>query len=158
MDTIEKTREEKMKIRKAIKKDFNQIVDLALKLWPNHSREELEKEFASLFNKKDEIIFVAISPSEEIIGFASASIRRNNLPGVSCYPAGYLEGIYIEPEFRKNNLAKKLVSEVEKWARLNQCKILVSDSELNNLVSQKFHNKLGFKETKRLVFFEKKIK
>jgi len=146
-----------IKIRKATKKDLNQIVNLALKLWLNHSQEKLEKEFANLFNKKYKIIFIAVS-SNKIVGFATASIKRSNTSGVTIYPTGYLEGVYVEPEFRKKNVAKQLVLGAEKWVKLNNCKFLASDTELKNLISQKFHKKIGFKETKRLVFFQKRIK
>ncbi len=147
-----------MKIQKATKKEFKSIVNLALKLWPNHSRNQLEKEFLEIFRKKNEVIFIAIIPSDKVVGFATASIKKNNVPGVKFYPVGYVEGIYVKPEFRKKDIAKKLVKEVEKWSKLNKCKILASDVELKNVTSQIFHKKIGFKESDRLVFFEKQLK
>jgi aminoglycoside 6'-N-acetyltransferase I len=67
----------------------------------------------------------------------------------------FLEGIYVEPAFRRTGVARQLVQAVEDWAKLAGCSELASDTDIANVASQQLHNALGFSETQRVVYFRK---
>ena len=65
--------------------------------------------------------------------------------------------LLVKPNFRKSNVAKELFNVCESWALQNSCTEMGSNTWLDNLESQKFHEKLGFQEDDRIVHYIKKI-
>ena len=93
----------------------------------------------------------------EIIAFAQCQLRYDYVEGTNSSPVGYLEGIYVEPMYRKQGIAKKLLEECEKWSLKKGCTEFASDCELNNSISFNFHLSVGFEEANRIICFRKKL-
>ena len=91
------------------------------------------------------------------VAFAHCSLRFDYVEGTSSSPVGYLEGIYVEPDFRKQDIAKQLVNTCENWAKEKGCMEFASDCDLPNEDSYKFHLKIGFKEANRNIHFTKEL-
>lgn len=77
--------------------------------------------------------------------------------GTSSSPVAFLEGLYVRPEARNRGIARGLVEAVSEWALSRGCSELASDTQLENLASQAVHERLGFVETERTVFFRKSL-
>jgi aminoglycoside 6'-N-acetyltransferase I len=90
-------------------------------------------------------------------GFANISIRKDYVEGSNSSPVGYIEGIYVKPEFRKQGIAKNFVEMAEDWSRDRGCKELGSDTEIENVESQKFHRRIGFTRESTIMHFIKAI-
>ena len=73
-------------------------------------------------------------------------------------PVGYLEGLFVKGEARGQGVARLLVGAVSEWAAAHGCVELASDTQPENLVSQAVHQRLGFVETERAVFYSKSLK
>lgn len=52
---------------------------------------------------------------------------RTNLPEAPNEKVGYIEGLYIIPEFRGQRLTKLLLRTAQSWARQQQCTAFASD-------------------------------
>lgn len=146
---------DKEMVKVATKEQLDDLVNLAYLLWQT-DRKELITEINSLLNNKDAVFFIKYFEGEAI-GFAQCQLRRDYVEGTESSPVGYLEGIYISPNFRNLGFARQLVEVCEKWAREKGCQEFASDCELDNEQSIKFHNAVGFKEANRIVCFTKKI-
>lgn len=146
-----------MIIQKIKKEDFEDWLEMGLLLWPKHSKSGLKKEFEIVFKSTREETFLGKDDEGNYAGFINVSLRYEYVPGAKSFPAGYVEGIFVKKQYRKKGFAKKLLESGEKWARTKGCKEMGSDTELHNKASQKFHKKLGFKESDILVHFIKKI-
>ncbi len=48
-------------------------------------------------------------------------------------------------------------NQVAQWGRELGCRELASDAAIDNLDSQQMHQRLGFAETERVVFFKKAL-
>ena len=70
---------------------------------------------------------------------------------------GYLEGIFVKSDYRKNCYAKELLLACEIWAKDMGCTEFASDCELDNIGSLKFHIAMGFDEANRIICFKKKL-
>ena len=70
---------------------------------------------------------------------------------------GYIEGIYVQDEYRDRGVGKALVKYAEQWALAQGCIELASDALVENTASHEFHTKAGFREAERTVFFIKSI-
>ena len=67
----------------------------------------------------------------------------------------WIQSVYVHPDFRKNNIYKKLYNEAIKLAKEfeNVCGIRLYVDKDNNIV-QKVYSKLGMKESNYLFFEE----
>lgn len=139
-------------IRRADISDLSVVTDLALKLWPDHDRQELMEELEKILKKEDAAFFL-----EEDQGFAQCQLRYDYVEGTESSPVGYLEGIFVQECFRRIGIAKELLAACEKWAREQGCREFASDCELTNTQSLRFHLGLGFEEANRIICFTKKL-
>jgi aminoglycoside 6'-N-acetyltransferase I len=89
----------------------------------------------------------------EAVAFLSLSLRHDYVEGTDSSPVGYLEAIYVKPDYRNQGIAKELVAFAKKWSIEKGCTELASDCELHNDNSRKFHNKIGFEEANTIVCF-----
>ena len=133
-----------------------EIARLAAKMWDSHEIEELTREFAELLGNPEAAVFLWIADGQPV-GFAQVQLRHDYVEGTDTSPVGYLEGVFVEEEFRKRGLGKALVSACEAWAREMGCTEFASDCELSNTQSLAFHLRAGFQEANRIICFTKKL-
>ena len=143
-------------IRKAEIEDLPIVAELACKLWPDHTVDEMRAEMAEIMIKPDAAYFLVFA-KDTAIGFAQCQLRHDYVEGTDSSPVGYLEGIYVAEEYRKQGVARELLSACENWAKSQGCTEFASDCELDNVQSLKFHLKMGFEEANRIICFTKKI-
>ena len=143
-------------IRKAQVKDLSVIAELACQLWPDHTAPEMRLEFAGILAKPDAAFFLAYE-NENAIGFAQCQLRHDYVEGTDSSPVGYLEGIYVAEGYRKQGIAKELLTACETWAKSKGCTEFASDCELDNTQSLRFHLNVGFEEANRIICFTKKL-
>ena len=143
-------------IQKAEAKDLPMITELACKLWPDHTVEEMRAEFTEIIAKIDAAFFLAYA-EDMPVGFAQCQLRYDYVEGTGSSPVGYLEGIYVAEEYRKHGIARELLTACEGWAKEKGCTEFASDCELENTQSLQFHLNVGFEEANRIICFTKKI-
>ncbi len=143
-------------IRKAESKDLPILSGLTSQLWHDHIVEEMRSEFAEIMAKPDAVFFLAID-GEKPIGFAQCQLRHDYVEGTDTSPVGYLEGIYVAEEYRKQGIARELLSACENWAKTKGCTEFASDCELDNVQSLQFHLNVGFCEANRIICFIKDL-
>ena len=142
-------------IRKARLTDISNLTELALRLWPGHEPEELHCDLAETLKKKDAAFF--LWEEETAVGFAQCQLRYDYVEGTESSPVGYLEGIYVLPEYRGRGIASKLLGSAQNWVREQGCREFASDCELTNEQSLIFHLKMGFREANRIICFAKRL-
>lgn len=145
-----------MTIRKAEIQDLPVLAQLSCKLWPHHTVDEMLTEYGVGIENRDDAFFLAYA-EETAIGFAQCGLRRDYVEGTSSSPIGYLEGIYVEDEYREQGVARALLSACESWAKAKGCTEFASDCELTNTDSLRFHLNVGFEEANRIICFAKRI-
>lgn len=146
-----------IEIRRLVESDSRSWLALRRLLWDQASEGEHLREMLDIFKHPDtQLILVADSGGGNIVGFLEASIRPF-VEDCETDNVGYLEGWYVEPEFRRSGVGGRLVAAAEAWARQNGCVEMASDSEVGNEVSLAAHLKLGYTETSRLVHLRKEI-
>ena len=91
------------------------------------------------------------------IGFCEVSLRRDYVEGTEGGTVGYIEGVFVLPEYRGRHIAKELIKLSENWAKEKGCDEFASDCELDNAQSLQLHLKTGFKEAGRNIHFVKKL-
>ena len=137
--------------------DIGEWLRLRKMLWDGSSDEEHKAEMMDVYEHTEtQFVLVAEVGGGRLGGFLEASIR----PFVEdCHSeqVGYLEGWFVEPEFRRSGIGRALVREAENWARQHGATEMASDAEIGNEMSLKAHLELGYSETSRLVHLRKDL-
>lgn len=143
-------------IRKAQLDDLPVVAELAGRLWPDHVGGELHTELADIIARPDAAFFL-VYIDKVAVGFAQCQLRSDYVEGTETSPVGYLEGIYVADGYRKQGIARELLSACENWARTKGCIEFASDCELGNVQSLQFHLNVGFEEANRIICFTKQL-
>lgn len=146
-----------MKILPIERDDFNEWLNMALKLWPEYSSIEMQEILTEILDSDRETAFIVRDDLGKAIAFMNLSLRYEYVPEATHCPVGYIEGIYVKDEFRDLGVGRTMVEYAERWALDQGCIELASDALVENTASHEFHTKVGFREAERTVFFIKSI-
>ena len=91
------------------------------------------------------------------IGFCEISLRSDYVEGTEGGAVGYVEGVFVLPEYRGRHIARELIRCGEDWARARGCAEFASDCMLDNVDSLRFHLRVVFEETGRNIHFVKRL-
>lgn len=138
-----------MTIRAVNEQTLSIWATFASQVWQTKEQVLIEK----FSNNEFPFEFLYYSQSEEPIAWISLSLRCDYVEGCQAGPVAYLEGIFISPNYRNQGIAEELLNFAEGWAKSRGISQLGSDTELDNLLSQNFHIKHGFREVSRTVHY-----
>jgi aminoglycoside 6'-N-acetyltransferase I len=100
-------------------------------------------------------VFIAESDGEPI-GFIELGLR-NYAEGCRTSPVAYVEGLYVEADYRRRKVGQALVRVGESWAKAQGHRELASDALIENDKSFAAHKAYGFAEVERIVCFRKSL-
>lgn len=143
-------------ICQANQEDSFMVAQLAAQLWTSQTTEEFKEEFDVLLDRSDAAVFLCLA-EDKPVGFAQCQLRYDYVEGTETSPVGYLEGVFVEEEYRNQGYAAKLLAACEQWAKDKGCTEFASDCELENTQSFAFHLRCGFQEANRIICFTKKL-
>jgi aminoglycoside 6'-N-acetyltransferase I len=157
-------------VRLAQPSDCDQLVRFREALWPNASAEEHARETALILEGKLPLTMPLIILVAELVAELAGETSNGTLAGFlevdlrshadGCDPArpvGYIEGWYVAESHRHKGIAKKLLAAAEDWARSQGCVEIASDTWIDNEVSQRVHEALGYEVVDRCVHYRKKL-
>ncbi len=157
-------------IRAAQLSDHEQLLRFREALWPNASAEDHARELTLILEGKaittlPLVIFVAEVVPELIgeasdrtlAGFLEVDLRSHADGCDPSRPVGYIEGWYVAENHRHEGIGKKLLAAAEDWGRSQGCVEVASDTWIDNEVSQRAHEALGYEVVDRCVHYRKKL-
>ncbi|MFZ1784886.1 MAG: aminoglycoside 6'-N-acetyltransferase [Ferruginibacter sp.] len=136
--------------------NLHPLTKLTIEFWQDCNYEEELLNWRQIINVADNYCALA-KLDERYVGFIHMTIRNDYVEGSNTDKTAYLEAIYIKPAYRYKNIATLLVNKSELWAKSKGFSQVASDTEFENLCSQQFHKKLGFKEVSRIVCYLKNV-
>lgn len=125
-------------------------------LWPLLTDRENESESAAILADQAGWAVFVCEIDGGLAGFVEVSLRRY-ADGCDSSPVGYVEGWYVDTQFRRAGLGRKLLAAAEGWARAKGCTEMASDALLDNVDSYRAHCRLGYAEVERQVCFRKSL-
>jgi aminoglycoside 6'-N-acetyltransferase I len=146
---------ERATIRPLHQSDEAEWLRLRLALWPEIELEEQQREMAAIRADLDrQAVFVAECGAGRLCGLVEVSIRRM-APGCRSGRIGYLEARYVDPEWRKQGVGRRLVEAAEASARTVGCREMASDTTPDYPASPQAHASLGYQEVE--LYFRKDL-
>jgi aminoglycoside 6'-N-acetyltransferase I len=149
-------------IRPALPADRDPLTQLRHALWPESSAEDHASELAQILDGKapgilPATIFVAESSDARLLGFLEAGLRSHADGCDPAHPVGYVEGWYVVASERRHGIGAALLRAAEEWARTQGSTEMASDTQLENLLSQRAHASLGFRIAERSILYRKAL-
>jgi aminoglycoside 6'-N-acetyltransferase I len=135
-----------VKVWKAMRSDLFSGLELSF-----HTRE-----IKQILASRDRTCLFVIAPNGNTAGFLEVSLR-NLVDGCMGGPVGYIEAIYLVPEFRGLGLGGVLIEALGQWFASKGCRDMATDTEIDNEDAQEFWSELGFEETWRVVQYRKPL-
>jgi aminoglycoside 6'-N-acetyltransferase I len=131
-------------------------------LWPKTPAEEHAGELTQILEGKPVvttplIILVAEVSSGVLAGFLEVDLRSHADGCNPSRPVGYVEGWYVAENHRHKGIGKRLLAAAEDWARDQGCVEMASDTWVDNKVSQRAHEALGYEVVDRCVHYRKAL-
>ena len=142
-------------IREIRKSDRDVWLSMYRQLFSKYSDDALLAEIDRIFKSGKRSAYMAEADGVAA-GFAEYALR-DYANGCHSQPVPFLEGIWISEEFRSQGIAKALVQFLEEKARRAGFKEFGSDVELDNYPSQLMHERLGFEQTEKVIYYRKVI-
>ena len=147
----------RFEIAEASMPELEDWVRLRARLWPKEPVDVHRREACALLDdSQSNACFLARSAEGEAVGFLEVSLRTW-AEGCRSSPVGYLEGWYVDPEWRRQGVGRALVEQGEGWARRRGCREMGSDAETDNAISWVAHTRLSYQEVERTVNFYKPL-
>ena len=151
-----------VRIRQANPADRDQLAQLREALWPKTAAAEHARELEAILAGNTPgamplVNFVAEGGDGKLAGFAEVDLGSHADGCDPAHPVGYLEGWYVAGEYRGLGIGRRLVSAAETWARGQGCREMASDTWIDNELSQRCHEALGFEVVDRCVHFRKRL-
>lgn len=125
-------------------------------LWHDESPSAHARAVAAIVADRDAWGFIAESIDGTPAAFAEVSIRKY-ANGCDSQPVPFLEGIFVEPRFRRRGAGARLIAYVEAFLTARGFNELGSDALIDNRESHAAHHGWGFCETERVVYFRKTL-
>ena len=143
-------------IRKMETGDCAAWAKMRAELWPDETAQVHAIEIETLVARADVWNFIAETAEGESAGFAEVALRPY-ANGCDTRPVPFLEGIWIEPRFRRQRLGAHLMAHIETFLVARGFREIGSDALIDNRVSHAAHLGWGFSETERVVYFRKAL-
>jgi aminoglycoside 6'-N-acetyltransferase I len=148
-----------VRVRPVLREDAAAWLRMRKTLWPEENggghAQEIEDFLAGRL-KMPLAVLVAVDDDDRPIGFVELFIRTYAEDCLTDRVA-YLEGWYVEPEYRRQGVGRALVEASERWGREQGCSEFGSDAVIDNDVSAAAHVALGFVETAQIRCFKKNL-
>lgn len=149
-------------IRLAELSDCDQLVRMRAALWPKTSVEAHTREVTHILEGKAVatmplIILVAEVRNRVLAGFLEVDLRSHADGCDPSRPVGYVEGWYVAEDYRHQSIGKNLLAAAENWARNQGCLEVASDTWIDNTISQRAHEALGYEVVDRCVHYRKTL-
>jgi aminoglycoside 6'-N-acetyltransferase I len=149
-------------IRLAEMSDRDQLVRMREALWPKTSAEEHAREVVKILKGEAVvtlplIILVAEASDRILAGFLEVDLRSHADGCDPSRPVGYVEGWYVAENYRHMGIGRKLLAAAEDWARSQGCVEIASDTWIDNEISQRVHEALGYEVVDRCVHYRKTL-
>jgi aminoglycoside 6'-N-acetyltransferase I len=150
------------RIRRAQSSDRDALIELRAALWPEATVDGLAKELDEIFVNGTNgtlpmAIFVVDDENGAVAGFIEVGLRSHADGCDTRLPVGFVEGWFVAEPFRNRGIGRELIRAAEDWVHTQGCVEIASDALIDNELSVRAHEAMGFEVVDRCVHFRKAL-
>jgi len=146
-----------MKVRSVNIADKPAWLALRRRLMPAIDDLQHERDWARMMDERGRrATLVCVDDEGGMLGMLEVS-RRMDAEAFASGPIGWVETLHVEPGEYREQSARQLTDAAARWANTRGCRILASDTTIDNQWAQKLHRDLGFEEVARKVIYRKAL-
>lgn len=147
-----------VEIRQMRLEDLPAVFELGQKLFtaadlPTLYRCWDDDELLQLFNSSEETCFVAVA-GDRVVGFALGSIMEKPH---SAWRYGWLEWLGVAPGYKRMGVATRLLNKLTDVFIAHDARIMLVDTDEENIEALAFFRKHGFGQEKRHVYLSRNL-
>lgn len=144
-------------VREMGRADHAAWAGMARSLWPEHDLDRLRAGIDAMAGPGigGRRGWIAEAQGRDV-GFAELGLRPY-ANGCDSQPVGFLEAIWVAPDWRGRGVARQLLAAVVAAARADGLREIGSDALIDNAPSLAAHASWGFEEIERVVWFRKTL-
>ena len=142
-------------LRRVMQEDKTEWFRMRKGIWPDVPDNYMTFDMDRLLANVDYFVIFACD-GDRPIGLTEAGIRDYG-EGCETSPVGYLEGWFVQEEYRGKRIAGLMTQAAENWMREKGCTEVASDTWLDNEPSIRAHVNMGYHEVERLIHFVKRL-
>ena len=143
-----------VQIREMKDRDTFIWAEMRAQLWPDDASQAHAEATGKIIQDKDIWGFIAEISRGDPAGFAEVAMRKY-ANGCESQPVPFLEGIWVNPQFRRQAVGMRLIEHLAAFVIARRFHEIGSDTQIDNRTSQVAHPGWGFSETERVVYFRK---
>lgn len=131
-------------------------------LWPDALIEELRAEIDAKLARRISgtlpvALLIAENEHDTPVGFLEIGLRSHADGCDTSHPVGFVEGLWVEADYRNRGIAGDLMRAAEDWARAHGAVEIASDALIGNEPSLRAHLALGFEIVDRCIHLRKPL-
>ena len=115
-----------MRYKQPTAADIRSWVDMRHALWGGKP-DQLESEAMGILSSHNDYCLLATTDSGQYVGFIEVSLRHAQL-----HTYAYIEGWYVDPEYRRHGIGSALIDQAEQWLLHNSVETIFSDTDQAN--------------------------
>ena len=142
-----------LKIRPAKSGDAGPLAVLAGELGYPTASEEMKARLRAIKPSADDAIFVAQTPTGEVIGWIHVSVTRL----LEVPLRAEVNGLVVGEAYRSSGAGARLLDEAEAWARKRKCVSMSVRSNVMRDRAHKFYERQGYEHYKTQKAFRKQL-
>lgn len=144
-----------MKIRAANITDKPAWLALRRRQRPELSDQQHERDWVQMMEQRSQrMTLLCVDEHGASLGMIEVS-RRAQTDGLGSGPIAYVDAMHVEPGQERELTAQRLADAAAGWAQARGCRMLASDTSVDNQWEQKLHLSLGFEEVARKVVYRR---
>jgi aminoglycoside 6'-N-acetyltransferase I len=148
------------RVRLARDSDRKALAQMRALLWPDAGVEQHLRELDAIFGYSMSgplplVILVSEDENGALIGFLEVGLRSHADGCDPARPVGFVEGWFVQEQFRNRGVGRELMRSAMDWARAQGCLEMASDALIDNEESHRAHEAMGFEVVDRCVHFRK---
>lgn len=131
--------------------DAAAVAELTTQLGYPVEESELERRFAAIRIASTAEVLVAVDASDQPTGWIHVAL----MPTLEASDRALIGGLVVDEGHRSAGTGADLVAAAEAWARMRGCEAMVVRSRTTRERAHRFYERLGYREQKRSLVFEK---
>jgi aminoglycoside 6'-N-acetyltransferase I len=151
-----------VRIRLAVASDAPALGGLRAALWPDGTVDHHTREISALLEGRARLTmpwatFIAVDTTGGAVGFVEVDLRSHANGCDPAHAVGFIEGWFVVEAHRQRGVGQQLIAAAETWARAHDCREMASDTQIDNAMSQRAHEALGYAVVDRCVNYRKAL-